>query len=47
MRVADFIIQYLKKKNVNNFFSVTGRGSLFLNDALARDKEIKSFFFSS
>ncbi len=45
MRVADFIIQYLKSKNIQNFFSVTGRGSLFLNDALARDKDIKSFFF--
>jgi len=45
MRVADYIIQYLKKKNIKNFFSVTGRGSLFLNDALARDKDAKSFFF--
>jgi acetolactate synthase I/II/III large subunit len=45
MRVADYIIQYLKDKNVKNFFSVTGRGSLFLNDALARDKDVKSFFF--
>lgn len=45
MRVADFIIQYLRDKNVKNFFSVTGRGTLFLNDALAREKNIKSFFF--
>ena len=45
MRLADFVIQYLKSKNVKNFFSVTGRGTLFLNDALARDKDIKSFFF--
>ena len=45
MRVADYIIQYLKNKNIINFFSVTGRGSLFLNDALARDKDAKSFFF--
>ena len=45
MRVADFVIQYLKNKNIKTFFSVTGRGSLFLNDALARDKDIKSFFF--
>jgi TPP-dependent 2-oxoacid decarboxylase len=47
MRVADYIIQYLKKKNIKNFFSVTGIGSLFLNDALERDKYAKSFFFSS
>ncbi len=45
MRVADFIVQYLKNKNIKTFFSVTGRGTLFLNDALARDKNIKSFFF--
>ena len=45
MRVADFIVQYLKNRNIKNFFSVTGRGSLFLNDALAREKDIKSFFF--
>ncbi len=45
MRVADFIIQYLKNRNVKNFFSVTGRGTLFLNDALAREKNIKNFFF--
>lgn len=45
MRVADFIIQYLIDKNIKNFFSVTGRGTLFLNDALAREKNIKSFFF--
>ncbi|MDB9768855.1 thiamine pyrophosphate-binding protein, partial [Candidatus Pelagibacter ubique] len=45
MRLADFVIQYLKSKNVENFFSVTGRGTLFLNDALARDKDTKSFFF--
>lgn len=45
MRLADFVIQYLKNKNVKNFFSVTGRGTLFLNDALAREKNINSFFF--
>jgi acetolactate synthase-1/2/3 large subunit len=45
MRVADFVIQYLKNKNIKTFFSVTGRGSLFLNDALARNKDVKSFFF--
>lgn len=45
MRLADFVIQYLKNKNVKNFFSVTGRGTLFLNDALAREKNVKSFFF--
>ena len=41
MRVADFIVQYLKNRNIKNFFFVTGRGSLFLNDALAREKNIQ------
>lgn len=45
MRVADFIIEYLVSKKINTFFSVTGRGSLFLNDALARSKNAKYFFF--
>ncbi len=45
MRVADFIIEYLVSKKINTFFSVTGRGSLFLNDALARSKHAKCFFF--
>ena len=45
MRVADFIIEYLLSKKINTFFSVTGRGSLFLNDALAKSKKAKYFFF--
>ena len=45
MRVADFIIEYLVSKQIHTFFSVTGRGSLFLNDALARSNQAKSFFF--
>ena len=45
MRVADFIIEYLVNKQIHTFFSVTGRGSLFLNDALARSDLAKCFFF--
>ena len=45
MRVADFIVNYLKENNIQNFFSVTGRGTLFLNDALARNKDLKNYFF--
>ena len=45
MRVADFVIEYLLSKKIKTFFSVTGRGSLFLNDALAKSKKAKYFFF--
>lgn len=45
MRVADFVIDHLASKHINTFFSVTGRGSLFLNDALARSDRAKYFFF--
>ena len=43
MRVADFVIEYLLSKKIKTFFSVTGRGSLFLNDALAKSKKAKYF----
>ena len=44
MRLSDFVVEYLKTKNINNFFVVTGRGTLFLNDALARAKDLKTYF---
>lgn len=36
MRVADYIMQRLSQAGVGHVFQVTGRGSLFLNDALAK-----------
>ena len=44
MRLADYIIDYFYSKGVTTLFSVTGRGSLFLNDAVARHKNIKCIF---
>lgn len=44
MRVADYIFDILAKHNISNCFSVTGRGSLFLNDALKKNGNINSFF---
>ena len=41
MRVADYIIDYLNKLGVKHIFQVTGRGSLFLNDAVAKNKNIE------
>jgi len=35
MRVADYVVDFLYKKGVNDIFLVTGGGAMFLNDALA------------
>jgi acetolactate synthase I/II/III large subunit len=40
MRVADFIIKKLIDAGANHVFMVTGRGALFLNDAVAANNEI-------
>lgn len=37
MRVADYIMQRLVQVGVRNVFQVTGRGALFLSDALAKN----------
>src|SRR5574344_1219988 len=42
MRVADYIIERLAQENLNTLFMVTGRGVLFLSDAVARQEKIKS-----
>lgn len=41
MTVSDFIIEYLESKGVEHVFTVSGGGSIFLNDALARAKRMK------
>ena len=40
LRVADYIMQMLHDSGVNHVFQVTGRGSLFLSDALAKNKNL-------
>jgi len=40
-RVADYIVQRLYKENVNHIFMVSGRGALFLTDAVAANKGVQ------
>ena len=41
MNVSDYIIEYLEKQGVEHIFTVSGGGSIFLCDALARAKRMK------
>lgn len=38
IRVADYIMERLNAEGVNHIFTVTGRGALFLSDAVAKHK---------
>lgn len=40
MRVADYIFETLAKAGIQHIFQVTGRGALFLSDALAKNAAI-------
>ena len=42
IRVADYIISRLERENIKSIFQVTGRGSLFLSDALAKHPQLNS-----
>lgn len=42
IRVADYVMQRLYQEGCEHIFSVTGRGILYLTDALASHSEIKS-----
>lgn len=42
--VSDYIFKFLSKKNVEYAFCLTGGGAMFLNDALAKNKDIKTVF---
>ncbi|MGO7541068.1 thiamine pyrophosphate-binding protein [Rhizobium ruizarguesonis] len=42
MRVADYIMQRLAETGIGHVFLVTGRGALFLTDALAKHTELKA-----
>lgn len=41
MRLADFVIDFLAKKNIKKVFTVSGGGSIFLCDALFKTKKLK------
>ena len=34
MRVADYIVDFLKKKKINEVFMLTGYGAMYLYDAI-------------
>ena len=40
-RVADYVIERLVEAGVKHIFLLTGRGILYLTDAVAKNKEIK------
>lgn len=42
MRVADYIVNEIYTKGTDTIFSVSGRGALFLTDALAKNGKIKN-----
>ena len=42
MRVADYIFERLIEVGLTHTYSVTGRGALFLTDAVAKNKELKN-----
>lgn len=44
MRLADYIIKKLTDYGIDTCFMVTGGGSLFLNDALFKNKKINNYF---
>ena len=41
IRLADYVIQFLKEKKINTVFTVSGGGSIFLCDALYKAKKLK------
>ena len=43
MRVADYVVDELHLQGVKNIFMVTGRGALFLSDAIAAHEKIKEY----
>ena len=43
-RVADYVINRLVGNNIKHIFLITGRGILYLTDAIAKNKEITGIF---
>tara|TARA_B100001250_G_C19798594_1_gene789915 strand:+ start:194 stop:1969 length:1776 start_codon:yes stop_codon:yes gene_type:complete len=41
IRLSDYVIKYLERKNIKHVFTVSGGGSIFLCDALYKAKKIK------
>ena len=43
VRLADYVIQFLEDYGVEDVFTVSGGGSIFLCDAVARAKKLKYY----
>ena len=43
MRLSDYVFERVEKAGVDSVFLVTGRGALFLTDALAKNEKLKHF----
>lgn len=41
MRVSDYIADFLSSKGIEQVYLITGRGSLFLTDGIARNKDLE------
>ena len=41
-RLVDYLIEFLSRMVLIMFFTITGRGTLFLNDAIAASKTVTS-----
>ena len=41
-RLADYLVEFLSRSGINHIFTITGRGTLFLNDAIAASKTVTS-----
>jgi acetolactate synthase-1/2/3 large subunit len=44
MRVADLVFSFFVEKGVDTVFSLTGGGAMFLNDAMAKNENLKCIF---
>ncbi len=45
MKVADYIAQALSDAGLDTVFMITGGGAMHLNDAFARNKHLKTYYF--
>ena len=44
IRVSDFIAQYLVENGINDVFTITGGGAMYLNDSLGHCKGLKCYY---
>ena len=45
IRLADYVMEFLVQEGVKDIFLVPGGGSVFLNDALNKNKNLNYYFF--